>query len=320
MLLQDDKVPRRIAIVGAGVSGLTCGVIFAEEGFETSIVAEKAGQQTTSAAAAAIWFPYDAQPLEKIIPWALQTYEVLVELTRDSRTGVSMIEVRQFSHRTQIKIPGWAIPLGASPVAAGLSRSFKSGYALRAPIMDTTIYLDYLASRFVAAGGSIVANTRLERLEQIDSKFDVLINCAGIGARDLVRDHDLEAHRGQVAIVLPIESLSCAIVCDDAPLMYAIPRGNDCVLGGTNDVSDDLKANPATTKSIIAECSRVLKIDKPNVLAERVGLRPFRKSGVCLERDQIADGRTVIHNYGHGGSGFTLSWGCAREVLELATL
>jgi D-amino-acid oxidase len=63
----------------------------------------------------------------------------------------------------------------------------------------------------------------------------------------------------------------------------------------------------------------VLDIDKPTVLAERVGLRPFRRSGVRLERDQLRDGRTVVHNYGHGGAGFTLSWGCAREVLELAT-
>ncbi len=64
----------------------------------------------------------------------------------------------------------------------------------------------------------------------------------------------------------------------------------------------------------------MLKIDKPNVLAERVGLRPFRKLGVRLEREQLHDGRIVIHNYGHGGAGFTLSWGCAREVLDTATL
>ena len=63
----------------------------------------------------------------------------------------------------------------------------------------------------------------------------------------------------------------------------------------------------------------MLNIDKPRVLAERVGLRPFRRSGVRLERDRLRDGRTVIHNYGHGGAGFTLSWGCAREVLEAAS-
>ncbi len=186
--------------------------------------------------------------------------------------------------------------------------------------MDTTIYLDYLAARFRKAGGEIHANICLEKLEDVDTKFDFVINCAGIGARELVRDVDLEPHRGQVAIVPKIEGLFCAIVCDDAPLMYAIPRTNDCVFGGTNDVSDNLAADPATTSQIVAESSRVLNIDRPRVLAERVGLRPFRRSGLRLERDHLRDGRTVVHNYGHGGAGFTLSWGCARKVLELTTL
>jgi D-amino-acid oxidase len=102
--------------------------------------------------------------------------------------------------------------------------------------------------------------------------------------------------------------------------MYAIPRRNDCVFGGTNEISDNLAIDPAATSTIVAECSRVLKIDNPRVLNERVGLRPFRKSGVRLERQHLRDGRTVIHNYGHGGSGFTLSWGCAEKVLALVSL
>ena len=186
--------------------------------------------------------------------------------------------------------------------------------------MDTTIYLDYLANRFIAAGGSIASNVRLEKPEDVDSKFDLVINCAGIGARELVHDRDLEPHRGQVAVVPRIDDLSCAIVCDDAPLMYAIPRTNDCVFGGTNEISDNLAADPVTTSKIVGECSRVLSIESPRLLSERVGLRPFRKSGVRLESDRLCDGRAVIHNYGHGGAGFTLSWGCAREVLETTTL
>jgi D-amino-acid oxidase len=320
----------RVAIIGAGVSGLTCGIVFAECGYRTAIFAKETGQQTTSGAAAAVWFPYDAQPAERVIPWALTTYDALVELSRDPHAGISMIELRQFSRTREIQIPDWAIPLGAQAVipssasvipseVEGSLESFSSGFSLRVPLMDTTIYLDYLANRLVAAGGSITAKVQFEKLEDVDRKFDLVINCAGIGARELVQDIDLEPHRGQVAIVPKIDNLSCAIVCDDPPLMYAIPRANDCVFGGTNEISDDLDVDLKSTTRILHECSRVLNIDKPNVLAERVGLRPFRKSGVRVERDCMSDGRTVIHNYGHGGAGFTLSWGCARELLNLAT-
>ena len=322
---------RNVAIIGAGVSGLTCGVVFVERGYRTAIFAKDIGQQTTSSVAAAVWFPYHVEPAERVIPLALETYQVLLDLARFPESGVSIIESRQFLRTGEIEIPEWAIPLGAqslSSVAMGLrpvrdraqrgGYSFKSGFSLRVPLMDTTIYLDYLAARFRKAGGEIHANVRFKKLEDVDAKFDLVIDCAGIGARELVNDPDLEPHRGQVAIVPKIESLSAAIVCDDAPLMYAIPRANDCVFGGTNEVSDNLTADSETTSRILAECGRVLNIDKPTVLAERVGLRPFRRSGVRLERDRLRDGRTVIHNYGHGGAGFTLSWGCAREVLEVA--
>jgi D-amino-acid oxidase len=330
------SMKHRVAIVGAGVSGLTCGVVFAERGHRTTIFAKEIGQQTTSAVAGALWFPYDVEPADKAIPWALETYQTLIDLARNTESGVSMIELRQLSRIGEIQIPDWAVPLGARVIPSEVengsaaepatwtgsegikSREFTSGFAITVPLVDTTIYLDHLANRFLKADGQITENVRLENLEDVDPKFDLVINCAGIGARELVHDADVQPHRGQVAIVPRIKDLPYAVVCDDAPLMYAIPRLNDCVFGGTNELSDDLAADSATTARIVAECTRVLNIEKPNILAERVGLRPFRKSGVRVARNHLRDGRTVVHNYGHGGSGFTLSWGCAEKVFDLA--
>src|SRR5207244_12095622 len=101
-------------------------------------------------------------------------------------------------------------------------------------------YLDYLANRFIEAGREVNADVHLEKLEDVSPAFNLVINCAGIGASELVQDIDLEPHRGQVAIVPKVDNLSCAIVCDDPPLMYAIPRASDCVFGGTNELSDNL--------------------------------------------------------------------------------
>lgn len=348
---------KSVAIIGAGVSGLTCGVVFAERGFSAKIFADQVGTETTSGAAGALWFPYDAEPAEKVIPWALATYKVLLELCDNvpndsfgrarkddgimpssSQTGVSMIELRQYCRAGKIEIPSWANDMGGVQLLRDSEERrfpnrrsqhgdleiaapcFSDGFSIRVPLTDTTIYLDYLIDRFQKAAGEIKNDVRFEKLEDVDSNFELIINCAGIGARELARDSDLEPHRGQVTLVPKPDNVNCAIVCDDAPLMYVIPRSNDCVFGGTNEVSDDWNPDPATTKAIVAECSRVLEIEQPHILRERVGLRPFRKSGVRLEKEKLRDGRTVIHNYGHGGSGFTLSWGCASEVLRLSAL
>jgi D-amino-acid oxidase len=315
----------RAAIIGAGVSGLTCGVVFAEGGWNVTIFADETGQQTTSGAAAAVWFPYDAEPANKIIPWSLITYERLRELALDSRSGVSMLELRQFARAGDLPIPDWAKNLGArrlppqvgaiDPIAR--ASGFTSGFALTVPLIDTTIYLDYLADRFRNAGGTI-QSAHINKVDEIPRDFDLIVNCAGIGARSLVHDLELEPHRGQVAIV-PKLDLAQAIVCDGPPLMYAIPRARDCVFGGTNSISENREPSSADTIAILSECSRVLGIEAPPVNVVKVGLRPFRKSGVRLEPEKLRDGRTVIHNYGHGGAGFTLSWACAEEVWTLAS-
>ena len=315
-----------VAIVGAGVSGLTCGVVLAERGYRARIFAHESGPQTTSSVAAALWFPYDAEPADKVIPWALESYETFRELTRDPRSGISMIELRTYARAGEIGIPLWSHSLGARPLVISSevetsltvnSAAFATGFVITVPLIDTTIYLDYLANRFREAGGEIHSGIHFGKLEAVDSEFDIVINCAGIGAQILVPDSDLEPHRGQVVIV-PKFDLACAIVCDDAPLMYAIPRANDCVFGGTNELSNNRAVDPATTARIVQECARVLNIEEPSVIAARVGLRPFRKSGVRVERGRLRDGRTVIHDYGHGGAGFTLSWGCASQVLAIA--
>src|SRR5215831_2734585 len=143
---------RKVAIVGAGVSGLTCGIVLAEHGYRTSIFAKDIGQQTTSSVAAAVWFPYHVEPAERVIPLALETYQVLLNLAGVPDTGVSMIESRQFSRTGEIEIPDWAIPLGASVIpslsvmSSGVETSlakdpsfFKSGFSLSVPLTDTTI-------------------------------------------------------------------------------------------------------------------------------------------------------------------------------------
>ena len=287
----------KISIAGAGVSGLTCGVVLAERGHDVTIVAGEIG--VTSKAAAAVWFPYDCSPEESVVAWALVTYGRLLEIARDGDAGVSLVEFRCLD----VPPPAWAFALQA--------RAVGRGFIVNVPLMETPAYLEYLRERFT---GNLQTGFNLMSLDELDG--DVIVNCSGIGARLLANDDQVEPHRGQVVVVDALDLPGTLVA--ETTLAYAIPRSTDCILGGTNDVSDSLAPDPAQTAAIIDLCHRELGTPAaPRIREVKVGLRPFRRSGIRVEAARLADGRPVVHNYGHGGSGFTVSWGCAESVARL---
>ena len=76
----------------------------------------------------------------------------------------------------------------------------------------------------------------------------------------------------------------------------------------------------AGAQLILNRCAEQLnlpRLKKAPILSQWVGLRPFRLDGVRLEHELYQDKLHVIHNYGHGGCGVTLSWGCAGAVVQL---
>ena len=103
---------------------------------------------------------------------------------------------------------------------------------------------------------------------------------------------------------------------DPRDLAYVVPREHDVILGGTadEDVWDE-RPDPGDTEEIRGRCAALepLVAAAPAHGPPLVGLRPERRGGVRVEREG-----DVIHNYGHGGAGVTLAWGCAGEVVRLA--
>ncbi|MEZ5194026.1 MAG: FAD-dependent oxidoreductase [Nocardioides sp.] len=89
------------------------------------------------------------------------------------------------------------------------------------------------------------------------------------------------------------------------------------IVGGTEQRGAwEPQPDPATADAIMARALRLVpELGGARVIGHRVGLRPARPS-VRLERESRSS-RDVVHCYGHGGSGLTLSWGCAGEVAEL---
>jgi D-amino-acid oxidase len=99
---------------------------------------------------------------------------------------------------------------------------------------------------------------------------------------------------------------------------YVVPRSADIVVGGTDEEGSwELRPDPATAADIMARATALVpSLATARVLGHRVGLRPGRGS-VRLERQERRRASPVIHCYGHGGAGVTLSWGCAEEVAAL---
>jgi D-amino-acid oxidase len=144
------------------------------------------------------------------------------------------------------------------------------------------------------------------------------VNCTGIGARELVPDPAVVPIRGQHVIVTnPGLTEFFVEETDAASWVSFFPHGDRVVLGGVA-VRDswDLAPDPRTADAIVARCADVEpRLGDAEVRAHLVGLRPGRPA-VRLD-DEQRDGTRWIHNYGHGGMGVTLSWGCAREVVTL---
>jgi D-amino-acid oxidase len=95
---------------------------------------------------------------------------------------------------------------------------------------------------------------------------------------------------------------------------YVVPRSRDVVLGGTADAGEWSRTpDAATAEAIVASAAEIEpRLAGARVLRHKVGLRPGRPT-VRLEREA-----EVIHCYGHGGCGVTVSWGCADDVVDLA--
>ncbi len=191
----------------------------------------------------------------------------------------------------------------------------KAAFWMHVPEIDTTRYLPYLQRQFEILGGRLIRQTILS-IEELLQDADWIVNCTGLGAKASTQDQELYPVKGQILSIkrkMPLTAFS-----DDQDLdflAYAIPCLNDVILGGTAYAMDEsIKIESADSERIMQRCRKLFgNLSEIEILQEKVDLRPSRSS-VRLEKDLSLP---VVHNYGHGGSGYTVSWGCAEKVVEI---
>jgi D-amino-acid oxidase len=305
-------------VIGCGVIGLTAALSMRESGLDVRIVAAALPSDTTSSVAAALWYPYRAYPEDRVLSWGKRTFEVFEDLARVPESGVRMREGVEIWGEP-VPDPWWAsaVPNVRRCAEDELPPGYRDGHAFVAPVVEMPVYLGYLLDRFMATGGH-VEQRAVSSLEEA-GEARVIVNCAGLGARELVGDTSMEPIRGQIARVRN-PGLERFMLDEENPegVTYVIPRSEDCILGGTAEEGEwNTEPDPETASGILRRCTALEpRLAGVEVLEHRVGLRPGRPE-IRLELEDAAPGPPRVHNYGHGGSGITLSWGCAEETLRL---
>ena len=307
-----------VRVVGAGIVGLACALRLLEAGHEVVVHARELPDESTSSVAAAIWYPYLAEPRDRVLAWSIRTLEVLRdELAQDPKMGIYERELIEFFVRPTAD-PWWraAVDDLRRINRRDLPEPFVDAYALRVPLVDSSRHLPRLVQRLSELGGSLEqGEVRPGDWSAWLDRGEVAVNCSGLGAARLCDDRQLDPVRGQVVRVTNPGIEHC-LLAEEGPygISYVIPREDDVILGGCAEHGATTLEPCAETSDRILRAAQELepRLRDAHVLEVKVGLRPYRSS-VRLERD--ADG--VVHCYGHGGSGFTLAWGCADEVVKL---
>ena len=309
-----------VIVVGSGVIGLTTAIVLAESGRNVRIWTKDPAQRTTSAVAGAIWGPYRAGPEELVRAWSQRTFHTLAGLAeKPAETGVRMVS--GFGATRTPELPWWTEPAQeVRPARPGeLPPGYRTGYRARLPLVDMPVHLTYLLRRFEAAGGRVEQHP-VASLAEAAQEAPYVVNCTGLGARALVPDPEMHPVRGQLVVVenCGIDEWFVEAGAHDAESVYIFPHPDRVILGGT--AYDDVWSrtpDPRVAEAIVSRCVQVdPRLGAARILEHRVGLRPYRPL-VRLESEPLAHGAVCVHNYGHGGSGITLSWACAADAAAL---
>ena len=308
---------KKIAIIGAGISGLSCAYLLSEnKNHNITVFAKEFSPNITSNRAAAFWFPYHVRNDKRAIKWSKSSYAFYKQLTTDDATGISMKKlIKAIPEKLVEEDNSWIefIPEGECTTlpAEELKPDIKKAYAVTVPLIETQIFLPYLQHIFEQRN-VVFERKRINSFDEIPG-FDILINCSGLGSRDLCHDTSVIPVRGQVALLQPQTSLP--IYLDNDTPLYIVPRKDATIVGGTYeaDVYEET-TEPETIGRILQTAYAFFpELKQKKVIGNWAGLRPFRPR-VRVEHEA---GTNIIHNYGHAGSGFTLSFGCAEEVTHL---
>ncbi|CAF0893123.1 unnamed protein product [Rotaria sordida] len=329
-----------ITIIGAGIIGLTTACTLLKEyslndNIQLIIISEKFSPNTTSDISAGYWEPYEFEFMdERILRWASYTYNIFLSeffSIKAAQAGImkmSAYTLQGFNGQNKDKNI-------LKPQFSTLVRHFRmldeyeiemfdylkptSGYVISTIAIEVRYYLRELRRFLVQDSRVKFIKKKIHSFNELMNKTDVIINCTGLGSRQLTNDQTVRSARGQIIRIHAPWIKSVYNFDTDEGEAYIIPQSNSIVLGGTFQINNwNTSTIESDTKKILRMCSKCLPALKQIHYGKvQVGLRPYRDNGVRLEYEKTIDGINIVHCYGHSNSGIILSWGCAKDVVEI---
>ncbi|KAK7101032.1 D-aspartate oxidase-like [Littorina saxatilis] len=334
----DSGRKNRVCVLGAGVIGLSTAVRILEDQpdtppgqVEVTVVADRFSPHTTSDGSGGFWEPYNLgdTPQQSIRQWGDATWEHLHQLATCPDTaaavGAQFVSGYTLCDTDTVQDPSFKDRvLGYRYLTAQELRLFpfaRWGYFHTTLQINVKSYLPWLMTRFKSLGGRTEVKT-VHNLSEVAEEYDVVVNSCGPRAGALVSDPHTLPIRGQTRRIRA-PWVKHFYICDssDGNICYALPLGDIVVVGGTaqrGNAKEEVDA--ADSEEMWSRATSLFPILKGGEkVSEWAGLRPGRTS-VRLETEIVktkTNSLPVIHNYGHGGAGVTLHWGCAAEAAHL---
>jgi glycine/D-amino acid oxidase-like deaminating enzyme len=249
---------RKAAVIGSGVVGLTTARELQRHGFEVTIYAAAVPPDTTSNMSLAGWTPTSGlvDNDKRTAEWDAQVRQAAriayrrLQLLAGSHYGISWI--KQYrptdvdpSQPNPNRNPNPILPpeLGGPSVVLGPGEHpFQTRYCVEGNEMriEPSIYLDALMADFQNWGGKVVMRKFATTAEIATLSENLIVNCTGLGAKEIFQDPELMPLKGQLVVLIPQSEVTYSTsgvgrqLPPESGFVHMMPRSDGIILGGTS--------------------------------------------------------------------------------------
>lgn len=337
------------SIIGGGIQAVSTGVLLESLGIDTQIVGADFAYlngddvpTVSSNYASASIFPVAVEtdtPQSELIQMCEESFRPLYKEDDVPVRTQTHYYLYEDSEDTDGSVPqrmdAQHVSTYRQPLPARSGETVDDGYVCTEYMVEMPEYMPLLFATYQELGGELTQrHVSTDELDSLPGEY--VINCTGYGSRTLFEDSSMRAMKGHILEVpysdeIPLKFSYTYTPHDYSHYVYMYPRKETIVFDGSylaGDIVDDEWEGESPTNPITVDGEEIperlitvnqdlmrnhLEFTRDDV-SVKYGYRPYREDGVRIEQTG-----TVIHNYGHGGAGVSLSWVSAKETAEYLT-